>query len=76
MTKLLITAAVSFLAFGLATRSLAEPGPIGRWLMDQPRQPVGSGTVADARKGEGCDRVHVPKHEDQRVCCPAIRLGQ
>ncbi len=36
MTKLLITAAVSFLAFGLATRSLAEPGPIGRWLMDQP----------------------------------------
>ena len=36
MTKILITATVAFLAFGLATRSLAEPGPIGRWLMDQP----------------------------------------
>ena len=36
MKKILITATVAFLAFGLATRSLAEPGPIGSWLMDQP----------------------------------------
>ena len=36
LAKATTIAIVGLLAGGLAKQPLAEPGPIGRWLMDQP----------------------------------------
>lgn len=59
--KVASMAAISALVVALETRSLAEPGPIGRWLMSEPLALCDIGTIraeeeaARAAKASGQD---------------------